>query len=238
VAVSVEMPDQLTTSESQAVVGVDLGIKALATLSTGEQFAAPKPLARQMERLQRLSRQLSRKQKGSQNRAKARMRVARLHAQIANIRNDALHKLTTMLVARFGTVVIEDLNVRGMQRNRRLARAIGDVGMGEFRRQLAYKVETAGVRVVVADRWYPSSKMCSACGFKLDILPLAVREWVCPQCGVVHERDINAAVNLEQLGRATPEGTPVERRALAAGSSAVQPASGKQELEGAHTCAH
>lgn len=234
VAVSVELPEPIQHRESQAVVGVDLGIKALATLSTGEQFAAPKPLGRDLTKLARLQRQLSRKQKGSQNRAKARMRVARLHARIANVRQDALHKLTTALVQRYGVIAIEDLNVLGMQRNRHLARAISDVGWGEFRRQVAYKAEAAGVRVVVADRWYPSSKTCSACGFRLDILPLSIREWECPRCGIVHERDVNAAVNLEQLGRATPEVTPVESEALAVDSFAVQPRSGKQELGSAH----
>jgi len=230
VSIAVDVPKILTTSENQAVVGVDLGIKALATLSTGEKFEAPKPLKRSLQKLQRLSRQLSRKQKGSQRRWKAKQKLARLHYRIACVRNDALHKLTTGLVGRFGTVVIEDLNVRGMLQNRHLSRAIADVGFGEFRRQLEYKMALRGGRLVVADRWYPSSKTCSDCGFRLDILSLGTREWACPVCGVAHDRDINAAVNLEKLGRATPEVTLVEKQALARRSRRVKPASAKREL--------
>jgi len=237
VAIAVEVPDQLITRENQAVVGVDLGIKALATLSTGEHVLAPRPLKAALEKLQRLSRQLARKQKGSQRRAKAKIKVARLHYRISCVRNDALHKLTTGLVHRFGTVVIEDLNVKGMVQNHCLARAISDVGFGGFRRQIEYKAAANGVRVVVADRWYPSSKTCADCGFVVDILPLSIREWACPRCGVVHDRDVNAAINLEKLGRATPEGTPVEKQALACRPMRVKPASVKRELTGAQTCA-
>jgi putative transposase len=230
VSIAVDVPRTLTTSENQAVVGVDLGIKSLATLSTGEKFEAPKPLKRSLVRLQRLSRQLSRKPKGSNRRWKAKQKLARLHYRVACVRNDALHKLTTELVARFGTVVIEDLNVRGMLHNRHLSRAISDVGFWEFRRQLEYKMAARGGRLVVADRWYPSSKTCSNCWFKLDILSLGIREWACPVCGVSHDRDINAAINLEKLGAASPEVTPVEKQALARRSMRVKPASVKREL--------
>ena len=237
VAIAVEVPDQLITRENQAVVGVDLGIKALATLSTGESILAPKPLKTSLGKLRQLSRRVARKQKGSANRAKAIRRLSRLHYRIACVRNDALHKLTTGLVSRFGTVVIEDLNVKGMVKNRCLARAISDLGFGEFRRQIEYKAASNGVKIVVADRWFPSSKTCADCGFVVDILPLSVREWVCHICGVVHDRDVNAAINLEKLGRATPEETPVEKKALARVSARVKPASRKQELTGAHLCA-
>jgi putative transposase len=237
VAIAVEVPDQLITRENQAVVGVDLGIKALATLSTGEFILAPKPLKASLEKLRRLSRLVARKKKGSANRAKAIRRLSRLHYRIACVRNDALHKLTTGLVARFGTVVIEDLNVKGMVKNHCLARAISDLGFGEFRRQLEYKAPSKGVRIVVADRWYPSSKTCADCGFVVDILPLSVREWACPECGVVHDRDVNAAINLEKLGRATPEVTPVERKTLARVSARVKSSSKKQEPTGAHISA-
>jgi putative transposase len=231
VSIAVDIPRTLTTSENQAVVGVDLGIKTLATLSTGEKFEAPKPLKKSLVRLQRLSRQLSRKQKGSNRRWKARQQVARLHYRVSCVRNDVLHKLTTELAQRFGTVSIEDLNVRGMMRNKHLAQSIFDAGFGEFRRQLEYKVSNRGGRVIVADRWYPSSKTCSDCGFKLDILPLGTREWDCPACGISHDRDINAAINLEKLGRATPEVTLVEKKALARRSMRVKPASMKRELD-------
>jgi putative transposase len=231
VSISVEIPDKLAVCENQETVGVDLGIKTLATLSNGEKFEAPKPLARSMDKLCRLNRQLSRKKKGSKNREKARIKLALLYYRISCIRVDALHKLTTMLVQRFGTVVIEDLNVVGMRQNRHLSRAISDLGFGEFRRQLNYKALDHGVGFVVADRWYPSSKLCSGCGFKLDILPLSIREWVCPKCGVVHDRDVNAAINLKQLSAACREVTPVDKKALARSSDHVKPSWEKQEFQ-------
>lgn len=236
VSIAVDIPSPLATSENQAVVGVDLGVKVLATLSTGEKYEALKPLHDVLGRLQRLNRQLSRKQKGSNRRLKARQKVARLHYRVACIRKDVLHKTTTSLVQRFGTIVIEDLNVKGMAQNRHLSRAISDVGFGEFRRQLEYKVAAAGGRLVIADRWFPSSKTCSDCGFVLDLLPLNIREWDCPACGAVHDRDVNAAINLKKLGTASPEVTPVEKKALARTSVRVKPASVKRELTGGHSC--
>jgi putative transposase len=230
VSISVEIPDCAITFENQEVVGVDLGIKTLATLSNGEKFEAPKPLARSLDRLRRLNRQLSRKQKGSRNRIKARERLAKLHYRISCIRFDALHKLTTSLVQRFGTIVIEDLNVAGMVKNRHLSRAISDLGFGEFRRQLEYKTKAANSDLVVADRWYPSSKLCFDCGFVIDILPLSIREWICPSCGSVHDRDENASRNLKHLGWAMPELTPVEKKALADPNRLAKPSSAKQEL--------
>jgi putative transposase len=189
----------LPKAENQGVVGVDLGVSALATLSTGETIPGPKPHRELLGRLKRLSRSLSRKQKGSANRAKAKAKLARLHARISHIRKDALHRLTTDLTRRFHTIGIEDLNVRGMMKNHHLARSIADMGFFEFRRQLEYKAAMRGVLVVVADRYFASSKTCSACGHKLDDLPLSVRQWICPECGAIHERDINAAVNLKNL---------------------------------------
>lgn len=236
VSISVELPDQLTICENQEVVGVDLGIKTLATLSTGEKFEAPKPLVRNMDRLRRLNRQLSRKQKGSQNRKKAQMNLTRLYYRISCVRQDALHKLTTELVKRFGTIVIEDLNVSGMVKNRHLSRAISDVGFYEFKRQLGYKAISSGVKVIVANRWFPSSKTCSYCGFKLDILPLSIREWTCPECGVVHDRDENAAINLKQLGQTMSEVTPVDKKALIGFSEPMKPSWMKQELYHEHFC--
>lgn len=185
--------------ESQdGVIGVDLGIDRLAVLSDGTTFANPKPLRKALRKLQRRSRQLSRKVKGSANYAKAARKLARLHARIADLRSDALHKLTTWLVACYRHVVIEDLNIKGMLRNGRLARAIADVGWGELRRQLAYKAEAAGTVLTVADRWYPSSKTCSGCGAVKTDLALGDRICECASCGLVIDRDLNAAVNLER----------------------------------------
>jgi putative transposase len=204
VSITVDVPDpQLPKAENQGAVGVDLGASALATLSTGEVIPGPKPHKALLSRLRRLSKSLSRKQRGSANRAKAKAKLARLHARIAAIRQDALHQLTTSLTRRFHIIAIEDLNVHGMMANRHLARSIADMGFFEFRRQLQYKAAMRGGQVVVADRFFASSKTCSACGHKLETLPLSVREWTCPACGIVHDRDVNAAKNLERLALAT-----------------------------------
>ncbi|WP_058867499.1 RNA-guided endonuclease TnpB family protein [Chloracidobacterium thermophilum] len=216
VSITVDTEDlsHLPKAENQGAVGVDLGVSALATLSTGERIAGPKPHTALLNRVRRLSRSLSRKQKGSANRAKTKARLARLHARIAHIRQDALHKLTSDLTRRFHTIAIEDLNVRGMMKNRHLARSMADMGFFEFRRQLGYKAAMRGGVVVVADRFFASSKTCSACGHKLDDLPLSVREWTCPQCGAVHDRDINAAINLKKVAERSAGGCqPFQRQA-------------------------
>ena len=144
-----------------------------------------------------MSRSLSRKVKGSANRHKAKAKLARLHARIANIRSNALHQLTTDLTRRFHIIGIEDLNVRGMVKNRHLARSITDMGFFEFRRQLEYKAAMRGGQVVVADCFFASSKTCSNCGHKIEALSLSVRHWTCPECGAKHDRDANAAINLK-----------------------------------------
>ena len=199
VSITVDTKDHshLPKAENQGVVGVDLGVSALATLSTGEVIAGPKPYKALLDRLRRLSRSLSRKQKGSSNQAKTKL--AKLHARIAATRSDALHKLTSDLTRRFHNIGIEDLNVRGMVKNRHLARSIADIGFFELRRQLEYKAAMRGGQALVVDRFFPSSKTCSGCGHKLEALPLAVREWTCPVCGSIHDRDVNAAINLKNM---------------------------------------
>jgi putative transposase len=200
---AIEMEYQPDPRSDDTVIGVDLGITALATLSDGSKLFAPKPLRRYLQKLKRLSRSLTRKQRGSRNRAKAKTKLARLHRRIADIRTDVLHKLTTSLT-RYRTIVIEDLNVAGMLANRTLARAIADVGFFEFRRQLQYKAEMAGSTVVVVDRWFPSSKLCSACGAKNGALTLSERIWTCAPCGTSHDRDVNAARNLARYAESSP----------------------------------
>jgi putative transposase len=199
-SISVQIDSTPTISENQAVVGVDLGVLRLATLSTGETIEGPKPLRRLLTKLQRCSRQLSRKVKGSRNRAKARDRLARLHAHITYQRKDALHKLSTDLVRHFGVIVLEDLHVKGMVRHHRLARAICDMGFGMFRQMMTYKSQAAGVQVILADRWFPSSKLCASCGVICEALPLSQRQYQCP-CGFVVDRDLNAALNLSNYPR-------------------------------------
>lgn len=171
-------------------------IKTLATLSTGEKVEGPKAHKRLLDRVRRLSRSLSRKKKGSANRYKANKKLARLHARMANIRTDALHKLTTGLVLNNTVIGIENLNVRGMASNHSLARHVMDQSFHEFRRQLEYKAHWYGTTIVVADRWFPSSKLCSSCG--AIALVLGISKWTC-DCGVHHDRDENAAINLERL---------------------------------------
>ncbi|MCS7475648.1 RNA-guided endonuclease InsQ/TnpB family protein [Umezawaea endophytica] len=186
----------------KAVVGVDAGLTCLVALSTGEKITNPRHEARERVALARAQRNLARKAKGSKNRAKARVGVARVHARIADRRRDVLHKLTTRLVRENQTIVIEDLAVRNMLGNRALARAISDASWSEFRSMLTYKADWYGRSVVVVDRWFPSSKTCSRCGHVLDTLPLGVREWTCPGCGEVHDRDVNAARNILAAGQA------------------------------------
>ena len=186
----------LKTLKTGNAVGIDLGITDLATLSTGEKIQAPKPLKNKLKKLQRLSKQLSRKQKGSNNREKAKTKLSRLHYQISCIRKDFLHKLSTNLVKKFDVICLENLNIKGMVKNRKLSRAINDLGFYELKRQLIYKANQWGKSIKELDRFYPSSKTCSCCGVKLDELPLSVRNWTCPNCNTNHDRDINASINI------------------------------------------
>ena len=199
VSITVDTEEMPPMCENQAIVGVDLGVNRLATLSDGTFVTGAKPHRILLNRLRRLSRTLSRKQKGSKNRAKAKLKLAKLHAKVANIRNDELHKLTTSLASQYGVVVIEDLNVKGMMANHRLARAVGDMGFHEFQRQLVYKTAMRGGQLIIADRWFASSKICSKCGTKQESMPLSIREWTCSECGTYHDRDLNAAKNLMKL---------------------------------------
>lgn len=182
-------------------IGVDAGITTLAALSTGEKISNPRHERRDRDRLSRAQRDLSRKAKGSNNRAKARRKLARIHARIADRRRDHLHKLTTRLVRENQTVVIEDLAVRNMVRNHSLARAISDASWFQLRAMLEYKCAWYGRELVTLDRWFPSSKLCGDCGAIVDRLPLNVREWTCP-CGATHDRDVNAARNILAAGLA------------------------------------
>jgi putative transposase len=186
---------------SDRVVGVDAGITHLVVLSTGEKIANLRHEGRDRDRLALAQRRLARKKAGSANRAKARLKLARVHARIADRRRDALHKLTTRLVRENQTVVIEDLAVRNMVKNRGLARAISDASWSAMRAMLTYKCDWYGRDLVAIDRFYPSSKVCSTCGALRDGLPLTVRAWTC-RCGAGHDRDVNAAKNILAAGLA------------------------------------
>ncbi|HXT91636.1 MAG TPA: RNA-guided endonuclease TnpB family protein, partial [Trebonia sp.] len=178
---------------TDAAIGIDAGLTSLLTFSTGEKIANPRHERRDRQRLAKAQRALSRKQKGSANREKARRKVARVHARIADRRADFLHKVTTRLVRENQALAIEDLSVRNMVRNHPLARAISDASWSEFRRMLEYKADWHGRAVIAVDRFYPSSKTCSACGAITAKMPLSAREWQCASCGASHDRDVNAA---------------------------------------------
>lgn len=222
----------LPQAENQGAVGVDLGVSALATLSTREKVEGPRALRSMLGRLRRLSRALSRKVKGSRNRHKAKIKLARLHERIANVRRDSLHQLTTSITRRFHTIGIEDLHVKGMLANARLSRAIADMGFGEFRRQLKYKASWRAAQLVVADRWFPSSKQCSGCGHVLRDLGLGVRHWACPGCGATHDRDVNAAVNLKNMAMSSIASACGGAGAGLARKREAKPAPTKQESSG------
>ncbi len=181
-----------------SVVGVDLGIKALATLSTGEVVLGAKSYKRYAAKLSRMQWLNRHKVRSSNNWKKAQVQIARLHRKIAKIRKDMLHKLTTLLAKNHGTVAIEDLNVSGMMANHKLAASVADMGFYEFRRQLTYKCKLYGSRLVIVDRWFPSSKNCSNCGTKKETLKLSERVFECSHCGIVIDRDLNAAINLSK----------------------------------------
>jgi putative transposase len=184
--------------ETQAAVGIDLGVQDLAVLSTGERVEAPRSLRRHEPQLRRLNKELSRRKKGGTNWRKTMTKLARVHERIANIRHAVTHELTADVVRRFRLIGVEDLNVQGMASNGRLAKSVMDAAMGEVLRQLAYKAPLAGSTVVRADRWFPSSKTCHACGLVRDSLPLGTRRWTC-ECGAEHDRDENAAENLRTV---------------------------------------
>lgn len=202
-SLTVEREDEpMKPAPKGVAVGVDLGIKALATLSDGTVIENPRHLKKSEQKLKRAQRVLSRKMPGSNRRNKARAKVARIHAHVANQRQDALHKLTTHLASQYSEISIEDLNVVGMMKSHVLAKSVMDSSFGEFRRQLEYKTTRTGARLNIVDRWYPSSKTCSGCGRVKTKLSLSERTYSCEHCGLVIDRDLNAAININVAGSA------------------------------------
>nr|WP_079680527.1 RNA-guided endonuclease TnpB family protein [Planktothrix sp. PCC 11201] len=191
-------PQQLPKNEQS--VGIDLGITDFATLSNGEKIKSSKPLKKQLKRLRKLQQNLSREQNGSKRREVTRKKLAKLHAKISDTRNDFLHKLSTKIIRENQTIVLEDLNVSGMMKNRKLARAISDLGWQYFRTMLEAKSVMYGRDFRIIDRWTPTSQTCSCCGFKGGKKELNVREWICLNCGTFHDRDVNAAINILVAG--------------------------------------
>jgi putative transposase len=217
VSVQVEMEAPVAEPVEKGTAGVDLGILRMATLSDGEEIDNPRALKQAQTKIRRLQRRVVRRQRGSANRKKAVRQLARAHYRVANIRKEAVHQATSRLAKTKSAIVLEELNVGGMLKNHHLAQAIADVGLYEFRRQLRYKGAWYGCEVLIADRYYPSSKRCSSCGQVKPVLALSERVYRCGYCGLEIDRDWNAAINLEQLlypGSELPqvlrEVTPVE----------------------------
>jgi len=206
VSLAVDVPSPEPLPATGRAVGVDLGITDFAVTSDGQRVANPRHLERRARNLARYQRRLARCQKGSANRAKAKGKVARAHRKVRAARSDFLHKASTSLVCDHDVIVLEDLAVTNMIRNRTLAKAIADCGWGTFRHMLEYKAARYGRRVITVNRWYPSSKTCSACGYVLATLSLKTRTWQCPSCGTRHNRDINAAKNILAAGLAVAGG--------------------------------
>jgi putative transposase len=219
--------DVVELPKTGKTVGVDLGIKTLATMSDGTTIENPKCLKKALNKLARKQRELSRKQKGSKNREKARIKVAKIHRTVRLARLDVLHQATTKLVRSYDTIVIEDLNVKGMVKNHKLARSISDCGFGMFRTMLENKCKMYGKTLVVADRFFPSSKTCSSCGHKKEELKLSERTFHCELCGFEIDRDLNAAINLEKYALVVQNLKPVE---LASDLGKTKQRAMKQEL--------
>jgi len=223
VSLAVDVPDPDQAPPTGSAVGIDLGLKDFAVTSDGEHIPHPKSLARRERALARYQRRAARKRRGSNNRAKAKAKVARAHRKVRASRTDFLHKASTRIVRDHDVIVVEDLAVKNMVRNRSLAKAVSDSGWGTFRRMLEYKTAKAGRTLIVIDRWYPSSKTCSTCGHLLATLSLGTRHWACPDCGTRHDRDVNAAKNILAAGRAVaPRGDACGGDVRHSGSSRVQ----------------
>jgi putative transposase len=201
-SLTVEREPHPSSTPRNGTVGVDLGVKHLATLSDGTVVPNPRALGTRLKALRKAQKELSRKVKGSARREKAKKRVTRLHARVADVRADAINKATTMIASNYSVVCVEDLNVAGMVKNRSLARSLSDAALGEFRRQLEYKTARTGAALRVVDRWFPSSKTCSNCGVVKAKLPLSERTFNCDDCGLSIDRDLNAAINIRVAGSA------------------------------------
>lgn len=210
-------------------VGIDFGVARLATLSNGERVSNPKHGAKWQRRLAFYQKRLARAKKGSKRREKVKRHVARIHEKIANSRSDTLHKLSTDLVTRFDVICVEDLNLRGMVKNHNLARSLHDASIGTAIRMIEEKAARYGKTVVKIDRWFPSSKTCSDCGYIVEKLPLSVREWTCPECGTTHDRDANAAANILAVGQTVSAHGGTVRRSRATASERKFPRSANRQ---------
>ncbi len=231
VSLGVELTIDTPTPVEGERIGIDVGLQCFATLSSGEKVLSPKPLKKQIRRLRRYSKQHSHKVCGSNNCKKAALKLARLHRKVHHIRQDFLHQLTTKLAKTKSVIVIEDLDIRGLIKKGNYSLSIHDASFSEFRRQLTYKTKWYGSQLVVAPRFYPSSKRCSSCGILEAKMPLFVRQWICKQCGTTHDRDVNAAKNLLNLCTgSSPETHACGDTSCGASQQLASNVSEKQEL--------
>lgn len=210
----IEIPDYIKKELPQKSIGIDVGVKSLFVTSDGHEVKSLKPLKNKLKRLKRYSRQFSKKVRGSKNSLKAKAKLSRLHFKISNQRKDVLHKFTTFLCSNYSIINIEGLSAKNMVKNHKLAQAISDIAIGKFKIQLEYKSKIYGNVLNFADRFYPSSKLCSKCGYKKEDLKLSDRIYVCEKCGLKIDRDLNASLNINKIGGAPTEFTPVEITAL------------------------
>jgi putative transposase len=217
-----------------SAIGIDVGLRSTVVLSDGNAVAAPRHLVRRLRTLQHQSRVVSRRKKGSKRREDARRKLARAHARVADTRREWLHRLTTRLIRENQTICVEDLNVAGMVRNRCLSRALADGSLAELHRQLEYKAKWYGRTFVRIGRFYPSTKTCSHCGSVLDSLPLRLREWTCPQCGMLHDRDINAARNILAEGLRVLQLPPGGREVTRVEGATPRPFAGRPAKRESH----
>lgn len=223
VSVQVESPNRERSDAKNEVVGIDLGIKTLATCSDGSIYENPKALKKNLKRLKRKQKQLSKKKKGSKNYGKAKQKLAKLHCHISNIRKDCLHKVTSEIIQKANVIVLEDLKVSNMMKNHCLAQSISDVGLHEFRRQIIYKAEWSGRKVIFADIFFASSKLCSCCGWKNENLTLTDRTFECKVCDMKIDRDYNASLNLKQIYTGSSSGIYASGDGSSSNTSLVSP---------------
>jgi putative transposase len=234
VSIVLEITDTKITNTSDAIIGIDLGIKDTLTLSTGDKYSLP-DLSKYEKKLKRLHRQLSRKQKGSKNREKARLRLAKVYEKITNIKNDWIHKVTHKIVNenQVGKIVVEDINIKGMMKNSKLSKYIHMQSWGKFITILTYKAKNLGIEVIKANRFFPSSQTCSVCGYvNKEVKDLKIRKWVCPICGTEHDRDINAAKNLAKYGLTIPVGREPSEFTPVDSALAAEPEKGLRAITG------
>ena len=235
ISIQVECEPKLKSKTGSKKLGIDLGVKTSVTCSDGSTYQSPKPLKQKLRKLKHLQRNVSRKVKGSNNRTKAMQKLSKLHWRVENVRNDFLHKTTTSIIRESQACALENLSIKGMLSNHKLARAVAEQGLRNFRTLMEYKAKAYGVEVKVVDRFYPSSKTCSECGFVKPVLKLSERTFKCEACGFELDRDVNAAMNLmKQLGTASPEVKPVDclQSQMPCGIGDRT----KQEFNSAHLC--